>query len=137
MELVTPEEIAEYAVFEMRGGNTGKDIIQGIDAFALGPTYRGGYLRNEAVKRLNHLENETGKKSVAFELLGPPRLSKLLHEANLIGQVESNVKNILNVDTSELTSKGQRSDKIKCRIKKPNIINRASDIARQWKVPER
>lgn len=105
MELVTPEEIAEYAVFEMRGGNTGKDIIQGIDAFALGPTYRGGYLRNEAVKRLNHLENETGKKSVAFELLGPPRLSKLLHEANLIGQVENNVKNILNVDTSELTSK--------------------------------
>ena len=103
MELVTPEEIAEYAVFEMRGGNTGKDIIQGIDAFALGPTYRGGYLRNEAVKRLNHLEKETGKKSVAFELLGPPRLSKLLHEANLIGQVESNVKNILSINTSELT----------------------------------
>lgn len=105
MELVTPEEIAEYAVFEMRGGNTGKDIIQGIDAFALGPTYRGGYLRNEAVKRLNHLESETGKKSVAFELLGPPRLSKLLHEANLIGQVESDVKNILNINTSELTRK--------------------------------
>ncbi|MFN3196698.1 MAG: polysaccharide biosynthesis protein [Chlorobiota bacterium] len=105
MELVTPEEIAEYAVFEMRGGNTGKDIIQGIDAFALGPTYRGGYLRNEAVKRLNHLESETGKKSVAFELLGPPRLSKLLHEANLIGQVESGVKNILNINTSELTRK--------------------------------
>jgi hypothetical protein len=105
MELVTPEEIAEYAVFEMRGGNTGKDIIQGIDAFALGPTYRGGYLRNEAVKRLNLLEKETGKKSVAFELLGPPRLSKLLHEANLIGQVESNVKNILNIETSELTNR--------------------------------
>jgi len=105
MELVTPEEIAEYAVFEMRGGNTGKDIIQGIDAFALGPTYRGGYLRNEAIKRLNLLEKETGKKSIAFELLGPPRLSKLLHEANLISTVESNVKNILNFDTDDLTNR--------------------------------
>ncbi|MER3329772.1 MAG: short-chain dehydrogenase, partial [Candidatus Kapaibacterium sp.] len=62
MELVTPEEIAEYTVFEIRGGNTGKDIMQGLDAFSLGPTYRGGYLRNEAVKRLSHLENENGLK---------------------------------------------------------------------------
>ncbi len=104
MELVTPEEIAEYAVFEMRGGNTGKDIIQGIDAFALGPTYRGGYLRNEAIKRLNLLEKETNKKSVAFELLGPPRLSKLLHEANLLGQLGKGVKELVNESVDKLTS---------------------------------
>lgn len=105
MEIVTPEEIAEYTVFEIRGGNTGKDIMQGLDAFSLGPTYRGGYLRNEAVKRLNHLEKENGLKSVAFELLGPPRLSKLLHEANLLRLVSENFEEVLTFSEEELANK--------------------------------
>lgn len=104
MEIVTPEEIADYAVFEIRGGNTGKDIIQGLDAFTLGPTYRGGYLRNEALKRLNILEKENDVKSVAFELLGPPRLSKLLHEANILGLINQNVIELLELSDDELAN---------------------------------
>lgn len=84
MEIVTPEEIADYLVFEARGGNSGKDVIQGLDAFTLGPTYRGAFLRNKAIDILEDLEIENNVESVAFELLGPPRLSKLLYEAQFI-----------------------------------------------------
>lgn len=105
MEIVTPEEIADYTVFEIRGGNTGKDVMQGLDAFTLGPTYRGGYLRNEAMKRLNLLEKENDIKSVAFELLGPPRLSKLLHEANIIGLIEQDLNEVLNISDTDLAQK--------------------------------
>ena len=45
--------------------------------------YRGGYLREVALNRLRQLEAEHGE-SVAFEILGPPRLSKLLFEAYLL-----------------------------------------------------
>ncbi len=84
MEIVTPEEIADYAVFEIAGGNSGHDIIQGLDSFTLGPTYRGGMLQQKAFEKISQLEKEHGIKSVAFELLGPPRLSKLLFEAHII-----------------------------------------------------
>lgn len=87
MEIITPEEIADYLVHEIRGGNTGKDVIQGLDAFTMGPTYRGGILRNIAMNKLDKLELEHGVNSVAFELLGPPKLSKLLYEAYFIKRI--------------------------------------------------
>ena len=31
MEFVTPEEIAQYLIFEIEGGNTGHDIINALD----------------------------------------------------------------------------------------------------------
>ncbi|MFN3306703.1 MAG: short-chain dehydrogenase [Candidatus Kapaibacteriota bacterium] len=105
MEIVTPEEIATYAIFEIIGGNTGKDIIQGLDAFSLGPTYRGGFLQNYAVKQLIALEKENNVESIAFELLGPPRLSKLLYEANLLKLIAGSIKNILNFTSEELSQK--------------------------------
>ncbi len=96
MEIVTPEEIADYLIFEAQGGNTGKDIIQGLDAFSLGPTYRGGFLRNKAMQILDKLEEENGVEGVAFELLGPPRLSKLLFEAQLLKLIYSDFNSFLN-----------------------------------------
>ncbi|MFN3781128.1 MAG: short-chain dehydrogenase, partial [Candidatus Kapaibacteriota bacterium] len=105
MEIVTPEEIATYAIFEIIGGNTGKDIIQGLDAFSLGPTYRGGFLQNHAVKQLTALEKENNVESIAFELLGPPRLSKLLYEANLLKLIAGSIKNVLNFTSEELSQK--------------------------------
>ena len=42
MEFVTPEEIAESTVFEIRAGNTGHDIINALDNATLSPTYRAG-----------------------------------------------------------------------------------------------
>ncbi len=83
MEFLTPEEIAGNVVREIEGGNTGKDVIAALDASVMGPSFRGGYLRQAALNRLRQLEAEHGE-SVAFEILGPPRVSKLLYEAHLI-----------------------------------------------------
>jgi hypothetical protein len=84
MEFVTPEEIADSAVFEIMAGNTGHDIINALDNATLAPTYRAGFLFNGALSRMKKLEQENGVDSVAFEMLGPPRLSKLLYEAYLL-----------------------------------------------------
>lgn len=84
MEFVTPEEIAKYAVFEIEGGNTGYDIVSALDSAVLGPTYRAGLLRHWAIEKMTALEKEHGVRSVAFELLGPPKNSKLLFEAHLL-----------------------------------------------------
>jgi NAD(P)-dependent dehydrogenase (short-subunit alcohol dehydrogenase family) len=83
MELVTPEEIARNVVAELAGGNTGRDVVAALDGAVMGPSYRGGYLREVALNRIRQLEVEHGE-SVAFEILGPPRLSKLLFEAHLL-----------------------------------------------------
>ncbi len=84
MEFVTPEEIAENAIFEIRGGNTGHDIINALDNATLQPTYRAGYQFHNALKSLERLEKRHGVDSIAFEMLGPPRVSKLLYEAYLL-----------------------------------------------------
>jgi hypothetical protein len=84
MEIVTPEEIASYLVFEIEGRQTGHDIVNALDGAVLGPTYRAGILRHQAIDRMLELEKQHGVHSVAFEMLGPPRNSKLLFEAHLL-----------------------------------------------------
>ncbi len=84
MEFVTPEEIADVVARELRGGNTGHDVINALDNAVMGPTYRAGLMRHWALEKLRALEERHQVRSVAFENLGPPRLSKLLHEADLL-----------------------------------------------------
>ncbi|MCL4817821.1 MAG: short-chain dehydrogenase [Vicinamibacteria bacterium] len=84
MEFVTPEEIAEVVAQELSGGNTGHDVINALDNAVMGPTYRAGLMRHWALEKLRNLEQQHGVRSIAFENLGPPRLSKLLHEADLL-----------------------------------------------------
>jgi NAD(P)-dependent dehydrogenase (short-subunit alcohol dehydrogenase family) len=84
MEFVTPEEIADVVVREIKGGNTGHDVINALDNAVMGPTYRAGMMRHWALEKLLALEKQHGVRSVAFENLGPPRLSKLLFEADLL-----------------------------------------------------
>jgi len=86
MQLVTPEDIASVVVTELAGGNTGRDIVAALDGAVLGPSYRGGFLREAAINKLHQLEAQHGE-AVAFGNLGPPRLSKLLFEAYLLKQV--------------------------------------------------
>lgn len=50
----------------------------------LGPTYRAGLMRHWALERMTELEKRGKTRSVAFEMLGPPRNSKLLFEAHLL-----------------------------------------------------
>jgi hypothetical protein len=84
MEFVTPEEIADVVARELLGANTGHDVINALDNAVMGPTYRAGLMRHWALEKLRDLEKRHGVRSVAFENLGPPRLSKLLFEADLL-----------------------------------------------------
>ncbi|MBI4786916.1 MAG: hypothetical protein HY782_07720 [Chloroflexi bacterium] len=86
MEFITPEEIAAKVVLEIKGQNTGSDVIAAIDGAVLDPTYRAGYLRRSALEEIERLEQETGVPSVALGQLGPPESGKLLYEAFLLKQ---------------------------------------------------
>ncbi len=66
MEYVTPEEIAEHAIYEIKGGNTGHDIINALDNATLEPTYRAGFMQHTAVEKLEELEDDYKQNSVAF-----------------------------------------------------------------------
>jgi hypothetical protein len=86
MEFITPEEIADDAVREITGAPSGHDVVAALDASTSGPTYRAGVMRQAAINRMATLELEQGVESVAYEMLGPPRLSKLLWEAALLSR---------------------------------------------------
>ena len=105
MEIITPEEIAQYTIAEILGGNTGYEIIQSLDASVLGPSYRGGILRNKALSNLRDLEAKTESSSIAFEMLGPPRLSKLLYEAFLLRTAYGNFSSVLETSNEEISKK--------------------------------
>jgi NAD(P)-dependent dehydrogenase (short-subunit alcohol dehydrogenase family) len=104
MEFVTPEEIAQNVVIELTGGNTGKDIVAALDGAVMGPTFRAGWLREAALSRLKNLSEEHGE-SVAFEILGPPRMSKLLFESYLLKQIYSGLKAVLTDKPDEMSAK--------------------------------
>jgi len=103
MEYVTPEEIAADVIYEIKGGNTGHDIINALDNATFEPTYRAGFLQHYAIEKLKDLEDFHGKNSVAFELLGPPRLSKLLYEIHLLKMVAKTLKGITQFSPEELS----------------------------------
>jgi hypothetical protein len=84
MEFITPEEIASKVVLEIKGQNTGGDVIAAVDGAVLDPTYRAGVLRRVALDEIERLEEETDIPSIALGQLGPPELSKLLYEAYLL-----------------------------------------------------
>ena len=131
MELVTPEEIAAYLVYEIRGGNTGHDVIQALDAATLGPTYRAGVLRSSALEQLKKLELENGVESLAFEQLGPPRLAKLLFEANIIKHICGSMHNLLSTDSLELSKKAEeyikQNEKIRSEMLSIGLVLLLSD----------
>ena len=103
MEFVTPEEIAENIIYEIKGRNTGSDIINALDNATLNPSYRAGYLQHFAVDILSELEKKHDLHSVAFEMLGPPRLSKLLFEIQLIKTIAGTMKNIPSFSAKKLS----------------------------------
>ncbi|MFQ5680039.1 MAG: short-chain dehydrogenase [Gemmatimonadota bacterium] len=98
MEVITPEEIARSAVDEILGRPTGHNVVAALDASTSGPTYRGGMLREAALTCMERLEAEHGIRSVAFEMLGPPRLSKLIFEAALLERLFESVEEAAELD---------------------------------------
>jgi hypothetical protein len=98
MEYITPEEIATDVVREIRGHPTGKDIVAALDAATSGPTYRAGVLREVAIDQMAALEREHGVNAVAYEMLGPPRLSKLLFESAILARLHGSLREVAQLD---------------------------------------
>ncbi len=107
MEFITPEEIADQVLMELEGRPTGHDVIAALDASTAGPTYRAGVLRDAALRRLTDLASQRGSPSVAFEMLGPPRLSKLLFEAHLWSRLHASVAQLAGADPERLAQDAQ------------------------------
>ncbi|MGH7531468.1 MAG: short-chain dehydrogenase [Gemmatimonadales bacterium] len=107
MEFITPEEVAEYVVLELEGRPTGKDVVAALDAATAGPTYRAGVLRQYALERLKALEARHGDHAVAYEMLGPPRLAKLLYEAFICGCLRPTVRALAGSDAAALAADAQ------------------------------
>ena len=105
MAFVTPEEIAQSVLWEIEGGNSGMDIVGALDASVMGPTYRSGILRQAALDQMTRLEKQNDTFSVAFEMLGPPQLSKLLYEAHMLKLAYPNVKDIQSETPEKVANK--------------------------------
>jgi NAD(P)-dependent dehydrogenase (short-subunit alcohol dehydrogenase family) len=101
MEFVTPEEIAENVIREIRGIPSGRDVVAALDGATMGPTYRAGILRGQALERMEALEEEHDVQGVAYEMLGPPRLSKLLFEGALLARLFGTLESAARLDPDE------------------------------------
>jgi hypothetical protein len=108
MEYITPEEIATDVVREIRGHATGKDIVAALDAATSGPTYRAGVLREVAVHRMEALERAHGVQAVAYEMLGPPRLSKLLFECAILERLYDSLADVAAMDVAATAAAADR-----------------------------
>ncbi len=95
MEYITPEEIARVVVLEIRGANTGQDIVSAIDGAVLNPSYKAGLVRSVAMQDLKQAEEQAPIPSVALGRLGPPELSKLLFEAHLLKEVYGGLRDVV------------------------------------------
>jgi hypothetical protein len=103
MEYVTPEEIAGDVIREIKGGNTGHDIINALDNAVFEPTYRAGFMHSGAIQKMDYLEKEHNISSVAFEMLGPPRLSKILYEAHLLKLAFIDVRSVVQTNAEKIS----------------------------------
>ncbi|MDP2308821.1 MAG: hypothetical protein Q8P18_22560 [Pseudomonadota bacterium] len=105
MEYITPEEIARTVVLEIRGANTGYDVISAMDGSVMTPSYKAGLVRSVALNDLDSAEKESGIPSVALGRLGPPELSKLLFEAELLRRACGTLENVLEASESALSER--------------------------------
>jgi hypothetical protein len=104
MEFVTPEEIARNVVHEIKGSNTGVDVIAAIDGAIMVPSYRAGYLRGSAIESMRRLERETNSHSIATGELGPPKLTKLLYEAHLLKTKYRTLQAVIELSAPEISA---------------------------------
>ena len=108
MEFITPEEIARQAVLEIKGSNTGHDVIAAVDGSVMNPTYRAGNLRHLALQEADELErrysNNGDSPSVALGWLGPPEIGKLLWEAHLLKTRFGTLKAVLDESAEMLAA---------------------------------
>lgn len=140
MEYITPEEIAENVVREIRGYPTGRDIVGALDAATSGPTYRAGVLREAALARMTALEREHGTEAIAYEMLGPPRLSKLLFEGAILARLFPDLRSITDLDPVETAERAEAliraDDDLRIRILSIGLAILLSDGGHLLRGPE-
>jgi len=107
MEFVTPEEIAVNVEREILAHPTGKDVVAALDGATMGPTYRAGILRSAALRRMEAMEQERGVRAVAYEMLGPPRLTKLLFEGEILHRLFGTVEAAEGLDARETAGRAE------------------------------
>ena len=107
MEFVTPEEIAANVIAELTARPTGKDVVAALDGANMGPTYRAGVLRAAALDWMEEVEEENQIRSVAYEMLGPPRLTKLLFESEILRRLFDNLDAATAMDPEETSERAQ------------------------------
>jgi len=135
MEFITPEEIARDVVRELMGHPTGHDVVAALDASTSGPTYRAGVLRQSALSYMEGLERGAGQRSVGFEMLGPPRLTKLLFEGEILRRLcEGGLERAAGLDPRAFADESERlvhSDHdLRTRILSANLAVLLGDGAR-------
>lgn len=106
MGFITKEEIATIVVKEVANRDTGKNIIKAFDKAVLGPSSFGQEKRLEVLRQMEKLLQKEDGESLAFEVLGPPRLAKLVFEAYLVKKYSNNFENISSEDISLIVSTG-------------------------------
>ena len=84
MGMVSREELGKIVVDEIFGKKTGKNIILALQKSVVGPSKKGQSLRKRTLREMQKMVRRERKPSLAFEILGPPRLAKLIFEAYLI-----------------------------------------------------
>jgi hypothetical protein len=107
MEFVTPEEIAANVIAELTARPTGKDVVAALDGANMGPTYRAGVVRAAALDWMEEVEEENQVRSVAYECLGPPRLTKLLFEAEILRRLFDDLNAATAMDPEEVSERAQ------------------------------
>jgi hypothetical protein len=103
MEMISPEEIAEQVIEELLGTATGHNVLAAMRGSLLGPGYRAGMERQKAAILLEEADrlSNANAPSIALGKLGPPQISKLLFEANILVDRFRTYRNLINADATD------------------------------------
>jgi len=128
MEYITPEEIASTVCLEIRGANTGQDIISALDGAVLNPSYKAGLVRNVAMSDLKLAEEKSDLPSIALGRLGPPELSKLLFEAQLLKEAYKDLPAVLKQPNGEPRTPEQLAEQLTLTLRQSQVRTIAPSI---------
>ena len=106
MGFITNKEIADIVVKELEDNETGKEMIQAFKEATLGPSQKSQEVRSEILEEMDYLKVKNKTTSLAFEILGPPRLAKLIFEAYLFKKNGKDWRRLNEEDISLITSTG-------------------------------
>lgn len=135
MEYITPEEIARVVIREIQGANTGQDVISAMDGAVLNPSYKAGLLRSVAMSDLKDVDEQGDSPSVALGRLGPPELSKLLFEAQLLKECFGSLPDVLSSETRNRSAK-ELSEALVAQLGKSEIRTVAPSIGIPVLLPD-